>query len=67
MTIYDIINERAQIIIWAANYTTNPPTSPNLSIIRERYPLKLSVNEIDALIWREAENIADDVLFNNFR
>lgn len=67
MTIYDIIAERAQQIIMAADYTSTPPQSPNLSIIRERYPLKLSVNEIDALIWREAENIADDVIFNDFR
>ena len=67
MTIYDIIAERAQQIIIAADYTSTPPQSPNLSIIRERYPLKLSVSEIDALIWREAENIADDVIFNDFR
>lgn len=67
MTIYDLIIKRAQIIIWAADYTTNPPQSPQLELLRERYPLKLSVNEIDALIWREAENIADDVIFNDFR
>lgn len=67
MTIYDIIAERAQQIIMAADYTTFPPRSPQLELLRERYPLKLSVNEIDALIWREAENIADDVIFNDFR
>lgn len=67
MTIYDIIAERAQQIIMATDYTTFPPISPQLAIMRERYPLKLSVNEIDALIWREAERVANDVLFNNFR
>ena len=67
MTIDDIIQYRAQQIIMAADYTSTPPQSPNLSIIRERYPLKLSVNELDALIWREAEKVADDVIFNNFR
>lgn len=67
MTIYDIINERAQIIIWAANYTTNPPQSPNLSIIRERYPLNISIDDINDMLWAESEKIADDVIFNDFR
>ena len=67
MTIYDIINERAALIIMAADYTTNPPQSPNLSIIRERYPLNLSLNELDAMLWAESEKIADDVIFNDFR
>ena len=67
MTIYDIIAERAQQIIMTADYTTTPPTSPNLYMIRERYPLKLSVNELDAMLWTEAEKVADDVIFNDFR
>lgn len=67
MTIYDIINERAQIIIWAADYTTNPPQSPNLKMIRERYPLQISIDELNAMLWAESEKIADDVIFNDFR
>lgn len=67
MTIYDIIAERAQQIIMAADYTSTPPQSPNLVMIRERYPLSLSLAEIDELLWREAERVANDVLFNNFR
>jgi hypothetical protein len=67
MTIDDIIHYRAQQIIMAADYTTFPPRSPQLKLLRDRYPLKLSVNELDALLWREAERVADDVIFNNFR
>lgn len=67
MTIYDIIAERAQQIIMAADYTTFPPRSPQLAIIRERYPLHMSIDDIDAMLWAEAEKIADDVIFNNFR
>lgn len=67
MTLYDIIAERAQQIIMATDYTTFPPTSPNLNMIRERYPLNLSLNELDAMLWAESEKIADDVIFNNFR
>lgn len=67
MTIDDIIHYRAQQIIMAADYTTDPPQSPNLSIIRERYPLNLSLNELDAMLWAESEKIADDVIFNDFR
>lgn len=66
MTIYDIISERAQKIIMAADYTTNPPQSPNLKMLRERYPLKLSLNELDAMLWHEAERIADEVIFGSF-
>lgn len=67
MTIDDIIQYRAQQIIMAADYTSTPPQSPNLSIIRERYPLNLSLNELDAMLWAESEKIADDVIFNDFR
>lgn len=67
MTIYDIIAERAQQIIMAADYTSTPPQSPQLAILRNQHPLKLSRADIDALIWREAERVANDVLFNNFR
>lgn len=67
MTLYDIIAERAQQIIMATDYTTFPPRSPQLVVLRERYPLNLSLNELDAMLWAESEKIADDVIFNNFR
>ena len=67
MTIYDIINERAAMIIMSADYTTNPPQSPNLSIIRERHPLTISIDELNDMLWAESEKIADDVIFNDFR
>lgn len=67
MTIYDIISERAQQIIMAADYSTFPPRSPQLAILRNQHPLKLSRTDIDAILWREAERVANDVLFNNFR
>ena len=67
MTIYDIIQYRAQLIIMTADYTTVPPRSPQLRVLRDRYPLSISLAEIDELLWREAERVANDVLFNNFR
>lgn len=66
MTIYDIIAERAQLIIMTADYTTVPPRSPQLALMRERYPLSLSIAEIDEMLWREAEAVANDVIFNDF-
>ena len=65
MTIYDLIIQRAQIIIWAADYTTTPPTSPNLNIIRERYALDVSIDDIESMIWAESEKIADDVIYGD--
>lgn len=67
MTIYDIIAERAQQIIMTADYSTTPPQSPNLSIIRERYPLSLSLTDLDAMLWAESEKLADEVIFGDFR
>lgn len=67
MTIDDIIHYRAQQIIMAADYTTNPPQSPNLVMIRERYPLTISIDELNDMLWAESEKIADDIVFNDFR
>lgn len=67
MTIYDIIAERAQLIILTADYTTTPPQSPQLALMRERYPLSISLDDLDAMLWHESEKIANDVIFGDFR
>lgn len=67
MTIYDIITERAQLIILTADYTTNPPQSPQLALMRERYQMNMALKDLDAMLWHEAERIADEVIFGDFR
>jgi hypothetical protein len=67
MTLYDIIAERAQLIIMTADYTTTPPQSPQLALMRERYPLSMSIPDIDEMLWREAERLADEVIFGRVK
>lgn len=67
MTIYDIINERAAMIIMSADYTSTPPRSPQLRLLRDHHPLSMSIPDIDELLWREAERIADEVIFGRFK